>query len=196
MKLMKTYQLFILFIIRCTFSSCSKSVYYAWSGPKGDYCTLEVKKYEVIYRASAFYYLLDDNMYIYIKDANYKYSSIDNRSHSPITINFSNLMEIFRITVSESQKEHPAPFVKVITEGFDFFNRNENGRHVFYNRTKSQDTIHLKSLYNIEYDEKKDFSDITDPFLQKEGIRYFPNEMVRVKNKLQRVFCIYSKNRA
>lgn len=50
---MEKYTLLSVVLFSIFFASCSKTLYYAWEGEKGGYCTLEVKKHQVIYRGAA-----------------------------------------------------------------------------------------------------------------------------------------------
>jgi hypothetical protein len=67
--MMKTKIILILFMAAMMFLSCSKTLYYACETEYYGYCTLEVKKRVVIYRASSYEHIRNTEInlsYIYI----------------------------------------------------------------------------------------------------------------------------------
>ena len=176
---MKIHILLIIGLFISVFISCNRATYYAWENNEGDYCTLEVKRYKTIYRASAFYDYTDDNIYLYVEDEKDRDLDRDNFLTDRVEIDFSNLVKLSKLTVAESQKEHPDLSCKVLTDGFDLWKKYEKDRKITFDKSESQDTIYLRSSDIIEFDDK--YGIVKDSYLQKEGIMKFPQRMYKIK---------------
>ena len=181
--------------------SCSKSIYYAWEGENWGYCTLEIKKYEVIYRGSAFPYFTYEprpipcrdyfyNIYVYISDKQDKWwsgakriNNLKNEYGIGIRLNNSGL-ECYTVDFKESKKGNARfqwrPFLIDYNTDWAWNVDDRDIAYVFY-----EDSINSLSL--VEKDNmiiaNSEYMDtcVKDSVLLANNINWFPHEMQKVK---------------
>ncbi len=190
---MRKYTILLVFLVCILFSSCSKSIYYAWEGETGGYCTLEVKKHQVIYRGSdtayknygSIYMPIDLHLLYVCLYGNEKYGNNFEREVLSIDIND---LDTRYIVLEDSQAYEKKPQLK--TGWFmpigDVW--NAPNRSVSYIRKKNNpDTLSL--VIDGVIRERKgndqyygyDWRNVQDSAMISKGIVWFPLEMYRVE---------------
>lgn len=143
--------------------SCGKSTYYVYDVcdiNKYNYCTLEVtRKNEVIYRATSDFYLLNNNLYVYIYSG--KTSSIVNQDF----ISFAcNQADLYYIKNSDN--------INYINLPINAFGDNK-GAMGYTKKGKDTITTNINTNRDLEYFQN-------DIALKESGFKWYPSYMVKV----------------
>lgn len=177
----------IIVILFCLllYSCASKSIYYAWEvdGENWNYCTLEVKKHEVIFRGSSTYLMgcgWVHYLYLYSYDP-YKYSSNFKEDVIPIYINN---FESKYFIIQEPLLYDPGKRFEYKFGSFSTANEWSNfSRGIFYVMgDNNSDTLYLSNnvLIKEDYTLNGHNCNVQDSTLLSKGVNWFPPKMHRV----------------
>lgn len=183
---MKKYVLLSGILVCILFASCNKSIYYAWEGGEGSYCTLEVKKHQVIYRGTTSLLLQSwfGPTYIYLY-GNEEPIYGDNFERKVVFIDINTVEARYCVLENRYVGEVPPPFrMGGFESTLDLFN-NPDKRIAYVKEKDNPDTLYLAGggLINDDYSRhlESSYINVQDSVLKSKGIVWFPPEMHRVK---------------
>lgn len=183
---MKKYALLSSILLSVLLASCSKTLYYAWEGKEWGYCTLEVKKHQVIFRGTAPLFLQANPavryVFLYGNDPD---KLRDNLKEDVFSIDINSFDTRYCVLENmQAYVETPRFNMGGFELSVDLF--NEPTRRVSYvkgdNNSDTLGLVGIGRMKNKEYyfDYSYDYINVQDSVLLSKGIVWFPPEMHRV----------------
>lgn len=184
---MKKYTLLSVVLFSIFFASCSKTLYYAWEGEEWGYCTLEVKKHQIIYRGTAPAYMryFSDLRYVYLY-GNEEPIYRSNIESEVISIDINNPDTRYCVLESKELYTQKPQFKKGWFMPIGDLRNNPNRSVSYIKKNENSDTLSLIHIgvirgHNDYYDQYPNPQNVQDSAMQSKGIVWFPPKMYRVE---------------